>query len=74
MLGLAVAVGCALRRRCASVPPHRRRAGSGCNGSAIGVVLAVDAALITVVLHLLVGWPTAVAAAAAGVTVAIPLA
>ena len=40
---------------------------------AIGVVVAADAALVTVVLHLLVGWPTAVAAVAAGVTVVIPL-
>ena len=40
---------------------------------AIGVVVAADAALVTVVLHLLVGWPAAVAAVAAGVTVVIPL-
>jgi signal transduction histidine kinase len=40
---------------------------------AIGVVVAADAALVAVVLHLLVGWPAAVAAVAAGVTVAIPL-
>src|SRR5215472_11244334 len=41
--------------------------------AALGLAAAVDAALIIVVLHLLVAWPTAVAAAAAGVTVAIPL-
>jgi signal transduction histidine kinase len=40
---------------------------------AIGVVVAVDAAVISVVLHLLVGWPGEVAAVAAGVTAAIPL-
>ena len=40
---------------------------------AIGVVVATDAALVAVVLHLLVGWPGAVAAVAAGMTVVIPL-
>jgi signal transduction histidine kinase len=40
---------------------------------AIGVVAATDAALVAVVLHLLVGWPGAVAAVAAGMTVVIPL-
>jgi signal transduction histidine kinase len=40
---------------------------------AIGVVVATDAALVTVVLHLLVGWPGAVAAVAAGMTMVIPL-
>jgi signal transduction histidine kinase len=40
---------------------------------AIGLVVAADTALVTVVLHLLVGWPAAVAAVAAGLTVVIPL-
>jgi signal transduction histidine kinase len=40
---------------------------------AMGVVVAVDAALVAVVLHLLVDWPAAVAAVAAGMTVTIPL-
>ena len=73
MLGLAAAVGCALPavrvRYLHATAAGRERL----QWLAIGVVVAVDAALITVVLHLLVGWPTAVAAAAAGVTVAIPL-
>ena len=37
-----------------------------------GLVLAADAALVSGVLHLLVGWPGAVAAVAAGATVAVP--
>ncbi|HYB86131.1 MAG TPA: histidine kinase [Streptosporangiaceae bacterium] len=40
---------------------------------AIGLVVAADTALVTVVLHLLVGWPAEVAAVAAGLTVVIPL-
>jgi len=40
---------------------------------AIGAVTAGDAALVSLVLHLLVGWPAAIAAVAAGVTVVIPL-
>jgi len=40
---------------------------------AIGVVMAADAALVSLVLHLLVGWPAAIGAVASGVTVVIPL-
>ena len=40
---------------------------------AIGAVTAGDAALVSLVLHLLIGWPAAIAAVAAGVTVVIPL-
>src|SRR5215472_5911846 len=72
-LGLAAAVGCALPavrlRYLDATAAGRERL----QWLAIGMVVAVDAALIIVVLHLLVAWPTAVAAAAAGVTVAIPL-
>ncbi len=39
---------------------------------AIGAVAAADVALISAVLHLLVGWPGPVAAVAAGATVAVP--
>ena len=39
---------------------------------ACGLVLAADAALVSGVLHLLVGWPGPIAAVAAGVTVAVP--
>ena len=72
-LGLVAAVGCALPavrvRYLHATAAGRERL----QWLAIGVVVAVDAVVIIVVLHLLVGWPTAVAAAAAGVTVAIPL-
>jgi signal transduction histidine kinase len=40
---------------------------------AAGAVLAADAALIAAVLHLLVGWPGHVAAAAAGCAIFLPL-
>jgi signal transduction histidine kinase len=40
----------------------------------IGLVLAADAVLLCVALHVLVGWPGPVLAVAAGVTAAIPLA
>jgi len=40
---------------------------------AIGAVTAGDATLVSLVLHLLVAWPAAIAAVAAGVTVVIPL-
>ena len=40
---------------------------------AIGVVVAVDAGLVTIVLHLLVEWPAEVVAVAAALTAAIPL-
>jgi signal transduction histidine kinase len=39
----------------------------------IGAVIAATAALVTVVLHLLVGWPGPVAGVAAGTSVAVPL-
>ncbi len=39
---------------------------------AAGLVLAADAALVSGVLHLLVGWPGQIAAVAAGATVAVP--
>jgi energy-coupling factor transporter ATP-binding protein EcfA2 len=72
-LGLAAAVGCALPAVRARYL-HATAAGrERLQWLAIGVVVAVDAAVIIVVLHLLVAWPAAVAAAAAGVTVAIPL-
>src|SRR5262249_9587547 len=38
-----------------------------------GAVTAGDATLVSLVLHLLVAWPAAIAAVAAGVTVVIPL-
>ena len=72
-LGLVAAAGCALpavRLRYL----HATAAGQErLQWLAIGVVVAVDAALIIAVLHLLVGWPAAVAAAAAGVSAVIPL-
>src|SRR5215468_971243 len=72
-LGLVAAAGCALPavrlRYLHSTAAGRERL----QWLAIGVVVAADAALIVVVLHLLVDWPAGVAAAAAGVTVAIPL-
>jgi signal transduction histidine kinase len=72
-LGLVAAVGCALPAVRARYL-HATAAGrERLQWLAIGVVVAVDAVVIIVVLHLLVAWPTAVAAAAAGVTVAIPL-
>jgi signal transduction histidine kinase len=40
----------------------------------IGVVVATDLALISAVLHLLVGWPGPVAAVAVGAAAAVPLA
>jgi signal transduction histidine kinase len=72
-LGLAAVTACALpavRVRYVRAPardPERLQ------WLAIGVVVSADAALVTVLLHLLVGWPAAVAAVAAGVTVVIPL-
>ena len=39
----------------------------------IGLVTAADLALIAAVLHLLVGWPAAVGAVAAGAALAVPL-
>ena len=39
----------------------------------IGAVLAADVALISAVLHILVGWPGPLGAVAAGATVALPL-
>jgi signal transduction histidine kinase len=39
---------------------------------ACGLVVAADAALVSGVLHMLVGWPGPVAAVAAGATVAVP--
>ena len=40
---------------------------------AVGAVLAADAALVVAVLHVLVGWPGPVAAAAAGCAIFLPL-
>jgi signal transduction histidine kinase len=72
-LGLVAAVGCALPavrlRYLRATARHRERL----QWLAIGMVVAADAALVIVTLHLLVGWPAAVAAAAAGTTVVIPL-
>jgi signal transduction histidine kinase len=72
-LGLAAVAACALpavRLRYVRAPARDRER---LQWLAIGVVVAADAALVAAVLHLLVGWPAAVAAVAAGVTVAIPL-
>ena len=72
-LGLVAAAGCALpavRLRYLRAPARDREQ---LQWLAIGVVVAGDAALIIATLHLLVDWPTAVAAATAGTTVVIPL-
>ena len=72
-LGLVAAVGCALPavrlRYLRATARDRERL----QWLAIGMVVAAGAALVIATLHLLVGWPTAVAAAAAGTTVVIPL-
>jgi signal transduction histidine kinase len=72
-LGLVAAAGCALPAVRLRYLRAAARDQERMQWLAIGVVVAADAALIIVTLHLLVGWPAAVAAAAAGVTVAIPL-
>ncbi len=72
-LGWAVIIGCALpatRLRYASATGRDRER---LQWLAIGVVVAGDVALISGILHLLVGWPGAIAAVAAGATVIIPL-
>jgi signal transduction histidine kinase len=72
-LGLAAVAACALPAVRLRYVRATARDQERLQWLAIGVVVAADAALVTVVLHLLVGWPAAVAAVAAGVSVVIPL-
>ena len=72
-LGLAAVAACALPAVRLRYVRATARDRERLQWLAIGVVVAADAALVSVVLHLLVGWPAAVAAVAAGVSVVIPL-
>ncbi|HKA95424.1 MAG TPA: histidine kinase, partial [Streptosporangiaceae bacterium] len=72
-LGLVAGAGCALPAVRLRYLHASARDREQLQWLAIGVVVAADAALIIATLHLLVDWPAAVAAAAAGTTVVIPL-
>ncbi len=65
----ALAIAPMRARYITSIGFHRERM----EWFAIGVALAASVALVTTVLHLLVGWPGPLGAVAAGATVLVPL-